>query len=1052
MNDDGTVKSRQKIAGGLGGGPTLADGDRFGRSVASLGDLDGDGVIDLAVGAFLDDTGGDGRGAVHVLFLNTDGTVKQSRKIASNTNGGPTLANGDRFGSALTAIGDLDGDGVTDLAVGADYDDAGGSDRGAAHVLFLNADGTVKTSQKIASGIGGGPVLANGDNFGGSTASLGDLDGDGVSDLVVGAVGDDTGGAARGAVHVLMMNSDGTVKTSLKIASGTNGGPTLANGDAFGSSVASLGDVDADGLTDLAVGAIGDDTGGSDRGAVHVLLLNANGSVKSFQEIAHATGGGPTLENVDRFGRSLAPLGDLDGDGVTDLAVGASADNTGGTDRGAVHVLFLKKLNRSPVITSANTANASENSTSVMTVTATDPDLPPQPITFSIVGGADQARFSITGGGLLSFSSAPDFEAPTDANGDNVYIVTVQASDGEGGIATQTISVTVTPINDNNPVFTSPDAASVAENTTTVMTVTATDADLPAQSLTYSIVGGADQAKFSITSGGVLSFNSAPNFEAPTDSNGDNVYVAIVQASDGSLTNLQVILVSVTGVNDNNPVITSPTAANVPENTTNVMTVTATDADLPAQSLTFSIVGGVDQSKFSITSGGALSFSAAPDFEAPTDANGDNVYIVIVQASDGTFTGVQAILVTVTPVNDNNPVIVSEDTIGRAENTTFVVNVTAVDADRPTQALTYSIVGGADQARFGITPGGVLSFNSPPDYEAPTDANGDNLYFVTVRASDGTLSGDQIVSVNVLPVNDNNPVFTSPDSTSVAENTTAVMTVTSTDADLPAQPLTYSIVGGADQTKFGITSGGILTFNSAPDFETPTDANGDNIYVVIVQVSDGSLTSLHAILVTVTNVGEPPALLGDYNVNSVVDAADYVFWRKMLGTGVALAYDGADGDGDTTIDEGDYSVWTTRFGQTLPGSALSNSIASLDKPNVSIARTAVAEPTQSAQVSNDENQLDTTAAANRSSAPEFSHRAFDRRISNARATRLTLPAVDSHWDRGLLSWLSELDRDIPVRRDWMMVPALTGATEDAFADADSMQTVDEVFSSVSTPW
>ena len=92
-----------------------------------------------------------------------------------------------------------------------------------------------------------------------------------------------------------------------------------------------------------------------------------------------------------------------------------------------------------------------------------------------------------------------------------------------GSIFTQTISVTVTPVNDNNPVFTSPDTASVPENTTAVMTVTATDADLPAQSMTFSIVGGADQAKFGITSGGVLSFNSPPDFETPTDANGDNI-------------------------------------------------------------------------------------------------------------------------------------------------------------------------------------------------------------------------------------------------------------------------------------------------------------------------------------------------------------------------------------------------------------------------------------------------------------------------------------------------------------------------------------------------
>src|SRR5206468_251227 len=105
-----------------------------------------------------------------------------------------------------------------------------------------------------------------GDLFGISAATLGDLDGDGVTDLAVGAFGDDTGGNARGAVHVLLMNTtNGTVKSTTNIASGLGGAPPLADGDYFGISVASLGDLDGDGVTDLAVGAYSDDTGGSNR-------------------------------------------------------------------------------------------------------------------------------------------------------------------------------------------------------------------------------------------------------------------------------------------------------------------------------------------------------------------------------------------------------------------------------------------------------------------------------------------------------------------------------------------------------------------------------------------------------------------------------------------------------------------------------------------------------------------------------------------------------------------------------------------------------------------
>ena len=224
--------------------------------MTSLGDLDGDGITDLAVGADRDDTGGTDRGAVYVLFLNANGTVEEQPKDRQRHGRRADPGERRRFGRSVASLGDLDGDGVTDLAVGAFQDDTGGTNRGAVHVLFLNSNGTVKSSQKIASGIGGGPILANDDLFGRSVASLGDLDGDGVTDLAVGAVRDDTGGTNRGAVHVLFLNSDGTVKSSQKIASGTGGGPTLANNDQFGFSVAALGDLDGDGVTDSGGGSL----------------------------------------------------------------------------------------------------------------------------------------------------------------------------------------------------------------------------------------------------------------------------------------------------------------------------------------------------------------------------------------------------------------------------------------------------------------------------------------------------------------------------------------------------------------------------------------------------------------------------------------------------------------------------------------------------------------------------------------------------------------------------------------------------------------------------
>src|SRR5262245_36543918 len=161
----GTVKCERKISALSGGFEGDLDPlDRFGVSVESLGDLDGDGDRELAVGAYQDDDGGVDQGAVWILFPDAAGDVASEQKISATAGGfAGDLDPTDFFGGDLAPIGDLDDDGIPDLAVGAAGDDGL---RGAVWILFLNADGTVRHEQKIDDTAGGfGGVLLLGDLF-----------------------------------------------------------------------------------------------------------------------------------------------------------------------------------------------------------------------------------------------------------------------------------------------------------------------------------------------------------------------------------------------------------------------------------------------------------------------------------------------------------------------------------------------------------------------------------------------------------------------------------------------------------------------------------------------------------------------------------------------------------------------------------------------------------------------------------------------------------------------------------------------------------------------
>ena len=471
------------------------------------------------------------------------------------------------------------------------------------------------------------------------------------------------------------------------------------------------------------------------------------------------------------------------------------------------------------------------------------------------LGGADDSSFDFDRStGQLKTKVALDHESKAS------YTVTVTVTDGEDAAGTAdtaaddtvTVTINVTGANDP-PVITGSDTLTYDENGTgDVATYTATDQDT-GDTIAWRLSGD-DNTRLSISSSGVLTFNSSPDFEEPDDADKDKDYEITVEAFDGTVTATLDVTITVSNVDETG----IATFDSLQPQVSTKLTAKVVDPDGTISATSW---------KWEISDDGSTGWTTianeTSEFYTPVTANVGKFLRVTVTYTDalGTSKTLQAVTtnaVQAAPITNTAPAFDGETTTRSvSENSAVGTNVGApvTATDPQTDTLTYSLVDAdvetSDAASFTINQSsGQLRTKDVFDKEAK------NSYSVTVKATDPSGLNDTIAVTITVTDQDEAPIVTRTDRISHPENSTVdIAEYTATDPE--GVTIIWSVTG-TDGARFSVANG-VVTFEVAPDFEAPTDSDGNNVYLVTVVASDGSNSDATDVIVTVTNVNEEPA-------------------------------------------------------------------------------------------------------------------------------------------------------------------------------------------------
>jgi len=334
----------------------IAENDNSGDSVSAAGDINGDGIDDLIIGAPGADRNSQNfaAGQSYVVFGSSNGFSANLELSSLNGSNGFAL-NSDApelSGFSVSGAGDINNDGIDDLIIGAPgANPNGNSDAGQSYVVFGSING-FNASFELSSLNGSNGFVLNGinasDSSGWSVSDAGDINNDGIDDLIIGAWRAESNGNVTGKSYVVFGSSNGfSANLELSSLDGSNG--FVLNGinasDFSGWSVSDAGDINGDGIDDLIIGAhFADPNGNNSAGQSYVVFGSSNGFNASLELSSLDGSNGFVLNGInadDRSGWEVSSAGDINGDGIDDLIIGArGADPNGNSSAGQSYVVF----------------------------------------------------------------------------------------------------------------------------------------------------------------------------------------------------------------------------------------------------------------------------------------------------------------------------------------------------------------------------------------------------------------------------------------------------------------------------------------------------------------------------------------------------------------------------------------------------------------------------------------------------------------------------------------------------------------------------------------